>query len=291
MLSKRLLFTLLVLLGACGQRQSAARERIPPAVQVTPVERRTVVRSISLLGTVVGEEQAMVMSKIAGRVTSIVRPEGSEVKAGEPILFVQNDIPGMDYKPGPVVSPIDGVVGKVYTEVGSMVSQAAPVAAVARFGSRVRVKANISDADLRFARRGALATVTSSALPGDTFSATVALVSPMVDPLGRSATVELTLPNPGRKLVPGMTAAVRLRAEERRDVTAVPISALFTDGEPRVAVLEGTTVRMRPVRIGLAGDEYFEIVAGLADGEKIITVGKERVREGETVNPIEAGSQ
>jgi multidrug efflux pump subunit AcrA (membrane-fusion protein) len=291
MISKRTLIAVpLLLIAACGPRGSAQREKVAPAVSVTKVARATVTRSVRLLGTVTGDQQAMVMSKIAGRVTEIVRPEGSRVAEGDPILYVQNDIPGMDYKPGPVTAPVAGVVGKIYVEVGSMASQAAPVAAVASFGSRVRVKAGISDAELGFARRGASAEVTSSALPGEVFRATVSQVSPMLDPMSRSATVELTVASPGR-LVPGMTVNVRLVAEERADVPAIPLTALFSEGEPRVAVVEGGVARLRSVQPGLAGDELVEVAGGLAEGDLVITVGKERVTDGEKVNPVEEGTR
>lgn len=291
MISKRTLIAVpLLLIAACGPRKAAEREKVAPAVSVTKVERATVTRSVRLLGTVAGDQQAMVMSKIAGRVTEIVRPEGARVAAGDPILYVQNDIPGMDYKPGPVTAPVAGVVGKIYVEVGSTVSPAAPVAAVASFGSRVKVKAGISDAELGFARRGASATVLSSALPGEVFRATVSQVSPMLDPMSRSATVELTVASPGR-LVPGMTVSVRLAVEERVDVPAIPLTAIFSDGEPRVAVVEGGVARLRGIRPGLAGDKLVEVADGLAEGDLVITIGKERVTDGEKVNPVAEGAR
>jgi multidrug efflux pump subunit AcrA (membrane-fusion protein) len=291
MTPKRTLYLLpLVLIAACGPRKAATREKVVPAVSVTRVAKMTVTRSVQLLGTVTGEQQAMVMSKIAGRVTAIVRPEGSAVREGDAILYVQNDIPGMDYKPGPVTAPVSGVVGRIYVEVGSTVSPAVPVAAVASFASRVRVKAGISDADLAFARKGALAMVTTSALPDEVFAATVAQASPMLDPMSRSASVELVIERPGR-LVPGMTASVRLLAEERKDVPAIPLSALFTEGEPRVMAVEGNVARLRKIKVGLQGDEYLEVQSGLGEGGTVITVGKERVKDGSAVNPVEAGAQ
>jgi multidrug efflux pump subunit AcrA (membrane-fusion protein) len=265
--------------------------RLTQSVEVVAVKLDTVTRTVQLLGSLQGEKQAMAMPKLAGKVTEILKPEGSYVSEGDPIVMMVNDIPGMDYKPGPVRAPITGVVGKVYVEVGQTAAPTMPVAAVSSFSDRVKVKAAISDADLPFVKTGASAEVSVSALPDQTFSGRVTQASPMVDPMSRSATVEVTLANPGRKLLPGMTASVRLTLERRAGVPAVPMSALFTDGRSRVLVLDGKTVRFRDITTGLRGDELIEVLSGLAAGDVVVTTGKERVKDGETVNPVETMSE
>ncbi len=277
--------------GPMGGGKSKTEEKQAVAVAVVTADTGTVVRSTSLVGTLVGEQQVNVMPKVAGRVTEIARPEGSFVKAGDPIVYIVNDIPGMDYKPGPVLSPIDGVVGKVNVEVGQNASPGASVATVASFSNRIRVKAAVSDADLPYVKTGATAEVAVSALPDQTFSGRVTSISPIVDPASRSATVEVMLPNSQHRLIPGMTASVKLMVERREHVTRVPLSALFSTDKTRVVVVEGATAHFRTIRTGLAGDEFVEIVSGIQPGDKVATVGKERVQDGETVRPVEAGAQ
>ncbi len=280
---------LLIALGACnGTRQRA--QILPPAVNTITVERRNVTRSIQLFGILSGEQQVIVTSKITGRVTEIVKPEGSKVLEDEPIAYVVNDIPGMDYKPGPVRSPIAGVVGKVYVEPGQMVSPAMPFAAIARFSDRIKMKAAVSDADLPYIRRGAKATISFSAFLDTVFTGVVTQVAPMLDPQSRSATVEITIPN-ANKLVPGMAGMARLIVEEKRDVVAVPIAALFTTDESLIVVIERDTARFRNITIGVRGDEWVEVTGGLEPGEKVATIGKERVKAGEKVTAVEAGQQ
>jgi multidrug efflux pump subunit AcrA (membrane-fusion protein) len=272
-----------------GRGKTEAKEAV--AVAVVTADTGTVIRSTNLVGTLVGEQQVTVMPKVAGRVTEIARAEGSYVKAGDPILYIVNDIPGMDYKPGPVLSPIDGVVGKVNVEVGQSAAPGMPVATVASFSDRIRVRAAVSDADLPYAKVGATADVSVSAIPDQVFSGRVTQVSPMVDAASRSATVEVTLSNSQHRLVPGMTASVRLVVERREHVVAVPLSALFSTDKTRAVIIDGTTARSRPIQTGLVGDELVEIVSGIQPGDKVATVGKERVQDGETVRPVEAGAQ
>jgi len=283
----------ILLTAGCGPMGGKGRteEKQAVAVAVVAADTGTVIRTTNLVGTLVGEQQVTVMPKVAGRVTEIARPEGSFVKAGDPIVYIVNDIPGMDYKPGPVLSPIDGVVGKVNVEVGQSAAPGMPVATVASYSNRIRVRAAVSDADLPYVKTGAAAEVSISAIPDQVFSGRVTRISPIVDPASRSATVEITLPNSQRRLVPGMTASVRLVVERREHVVTVPLGALFATDRTRVVVVEGTTARFRAVQVGLVGDDRAEIMSGINPGEKVATTGKERVQDGETVNPIETKSE
>ncbi len=281
-----MLFFLFLFLFHCS-RKGEKREELLPTVMVVPVQEHKVVRTLTLFGTISGEEQVTVFSKITGRVTEIKKPEGSSVQDGEAIVYVLNDIPGMDYKPGPVPSPISGVVGKVYVEVGQMVGPTTPIANIANYSERVKVKAPISDQDLRFVKKNSRAIVTLSAYPDRTFEGKVSNISPILDPLTRTATVEVTLPNFERKLLPGMACAIKLVLEEKEGVIALPLNAVFLEGKPRVFVVEDETAHLREVEIGLLGDELIEIRSGLKVGEKVITVGKERVKDGGRVRVVE----
>ncbi len=283
----------LALFVGCGPmgKGRGKTEKEAATVAVETVTRDTVMRTTDLLGTLQGSEQVSVYPKLAGRVTQIAKPEGSSVKAGDPIIYVVNDIPGMDYKPGPVLSPIDGVVGKVSVDVGQNASPGTSVATVASYSNQVRVVAPVSDADLPYVKLGSAASVQISALPDRTFTGRVTKVTPFVDNVSRSATVEITVPNSEHRLVPGMTAGVRLVLERRENVVALPLAALFSTDQTKIIVVDGTTAHFRHVATGLVGDDKAEVLSGINVGEKVATTGKERVEDGQTVKPIEAGAK
>jgi len=162
---------------------------------------------------------------------------------------------------------------------------------VASFSDRIRVRAAVSDADMQYVKTGSSADVSVSAIPDQTFSGRVTQISPMVDAASRSATVEVTLSNSQHRLVPGMTASVRLVVERREHVVVVPLSALFSTDKTRAVIIDGTSARFRSIQTGLVGDDLVEILSGIQPGDKVATVGKERVQDGETVRPVEAGAQ
>jgi len=283
----------LALFAGCGPmgKGRGKTEKEAATVAVETVAKDSVIRTTDLIGALQGSEQVSVSPKLAGRVTQIAKPEGSSVKTGDPIIYVVNDIPGMDYKPGPVLSPIDGVVGKVSVDVGQNVSPATSVATVASYSNQVKVLAPVSDCDLPFVKLGSTASVQISALPDQTFSGRVTKVTPIVDATSRAATVEITVPNSEHRLVPGMTAGVRLVLERRENVVVLPLAALFSTDQTKIIVVDGTTAHFRHIATGLVGDDKVEVVSGVNVGEKVATTGKERVEDGQTVKPIEAGAK
>jgi multidrug efflux pump subunit AcrA (membrane-fusion protein) len=51
-------------------------------------------------------------------------------------------------------------------------------------------------------------------------------------------------------------------------------------------VVIDSTAERRDVEVGLVGDEYVEILSGLAEDELVVVVGQQRLAGGEKVNPI-----
>ena len=61
----------------------------------------------------------------------------------------------------------------------------------------------------------------------------------------------------------------------------VPAATEEEDGEPveGVYVLNGERVRFRPVEVGIAGDNYFEVLSGLEEGETVVSGSYQAIRE------------
>jgi Cu(I)/Ag(I) efflux system membrane fusion protein/cobalt-zinc-cadmium efflux system membrane fusion protein len=136
--------------------------------------------------------------------------------------------------------------------------------------STVWVEADVYERDLAGVKRGARATVTVDAWPGESFDARVVLVAPALDAATRTARVRFALANPGAKLRPGMFANVELAAASVRGLT-VPADAVVDSGTRRfVFVSQGEGFfEPRPVEIGARGNGLIEITKGLAEGEQV----------------------
>lgn len=272
----------------CRTNKLNQEKRTAQTVSVITVSKKNVTRSVKLFGAIYGEQQVTLYPKITGRITKIVKAEGTPVNENDTILFVLNDIPGMDYKPGPVCSPIAGIVGKIYVDIGQMVTPTIPVATIASYANYVKVKAPIADQDLPYVKKGAIAQISVASLANSIFQGKVINVSSVVDQLSGSASIEILIPNYERKLIPGMACSIELILEQKEDVIALPLNALFSDNLTKIIVIDSNNIaHFREITIGLIGDELVEIKSGLTIGEKIITIGKERITEGDKVIPIE----
>ena len=79
-------------------------------------------------------------------------------------------------------------------------------------------------------------------------------------------------------LRPEMTARVDIRVGERRDVIRVPVNALFErDGLTLVNVLRGGRVETRRVETGEQDRRFVEVLAGVAEDERVMLVGEPAV--------------
>lgn len=136
--------------------------------------------------------------------------------------------------------------------------------------SSVWVEADIYERDLRAVRRGARASVTVDAYPGEVFPAAVALILPSLAPETRTAKVRFVLGNRGGRLRPGMFANVALTAQAREVIT-VPTDAVIDTGTARfVFVSQGDGYfEPRQIDTGQRGGGRIEVVTGLAEGDRV----------------------
>ncbi len=101
-------------------------------------------------------------------------------------------------------------------------------------------------------------------------TATVVEVAPAADPVSRTVLVKLALPADPRVRA-GAFGRATVPAREMRAVTA-PSGAIVRHGElEAVFVVAGATARMRLVKTGRTIDGQVELLAGLAEGEVVIT--------------------
>jgi membrane fusion protein, multidrug efflux system len=105
-------------------------------------------------------------------------------------------------------------------------------------------------------------------LAGITTGAKIIRASPVIDPASGTREMILQLTTGGPRLTPGTTVTVRL-GSQRRQVVAIPRSAVAQDGYAMVWADDRTT--LRPLTLGseLDGDRI-EVVSGLAPGEKVL---------------------
>lgn len=136
-----------------------------------------------------------------------------------------------------IKSPIDGVVLERSVDVGQTVaaSMSAPTLFIlAKDLSKMRVMADVDEADIGAVKAGQKVSFTVDAFQDDTFQGTVESVrlNPTVTSNVVTYTVVISAENPDLKLLPGMTATCTIVTEEVENALSVPVAAIkFSPGK------------------------------------------------------------
>jgi Cu(I)/Ag(I) efflux system membrane fusion protein len=126
--------------------------------------------------------------------------------------------------------------------------------------------------DLAWLRKGQSVDVTTPSQPGRVFTAPIAFIDPNLNEATRTVRVRVVLPNSDRALLHKQTALglVHLAAP---GVLLVPRSAVLQHtGSPLVFVERSRhAYEPRQIRLGRIGDTFAEVLAGLSEGDKVVT--------------------
>ena len=70
---------------------------------------------------------------------------------------------------------------------------------------------------------------------------------------------------------PGMTADIIIESDKKENVLVIPKRAVKKiDGKKIVQIFKDGEVKEQEIEIGLEGDEFFEVVSGLSEGEEVV---------------------
>ena len=182
-----------------------------------------------------------------------------------------------------VRSPFAGTVIERLASEGAYVETGSPLYRIADL-TRLWVQLDAYESDLPHLTVGQTVELAIEALPGEILEGRVAFVDPVVDPRRRTARVRIAVSNPDRELRPGMFVEAVVReagggaAGEEAQPLVIPSSApLFTGRRSIVYVAvpdaERPTYEARVVRLGPRVGDLYPVVAGLREGERVVTQG------------------
>jgi HlyD family secretion protein len=161
-----------------------------------------------------------------------------------------------------ITSPVTGIVIKRAIEKGQTVAaslQAPELFVIAQNLRDMQVDASIDESDVGRIRTGQRATFTVDAFPGQTFEGEVRQVRKAAQNVANVVTyvAVINFSNTAGRLLPGMTANVRVVTESRDSVLKIPNAALrvrIAGVEPAAAPASGTVPAARPASATATGD-------------------------------------
>jgi multidrug efflux system membrane fusion protein len=120
-------------------------------------------------------------------------------------------------------------------------------------------------------------------------SGTLVTADNVIDTTTGTIKLKAEFPNKDAQLFPNQFVNARLLVETLKSAIAVPTSAIQR-GAPGTFVYvikDDNTVTVRPVKTGTVDGEMTAITEGLAAGEKVVSDGGDKLREGARVEPID----
>lgn len=187
-----------------------------------------------------------------------------------------------------LLAPCSGIVGKRMMENGMTALPSQPVCTILNI-STVKVKVSVPEKEIALfnprLNRGKGVTVSAEALGGKTFYSKHFIRNVQGDPMTHTYDVRFTVLNPERELLPGMVVNVSTEAEEGQTAVTVPVRSVqqSADGHQFVWLAKNGKACRQTIEVGEAQGDRIAILSGLAEGDKVIVEGYQKVSEGSEV--------
>jgi membrane fusion protein (multidrug efflux system) len=186
-------------------------------------------------------------------------------------------------------APFSGQLGIRRVNLGEYVDVGKPIVSLQSL-SPVYADFTLPQQEVPRLTKGMKVTLSTDAYPGREFSGFLSAINPDLDTTTRSVRLQATFDNPEQLLRPGMFARAEVVLPEDQTVTIVPttsiIAAPYGDSVYLVeskADDKGNSLlvaRQQFVRTGRARGDFVAVETGLKPGEKVVSAGAFKLRNG-----------
>ncbi|MFC1822480.1 efflux RND transporter periplasmic adaptor subunit [Thermodesulfobacteriota bacterium] len=183
-------------------------------------------------------------------------------------------------------TPISGRLNELKAKLGDLINAGQNVAQILQF-EKVKVIVGVPESDVAAVFDLHEAEIVIEALNGKRVKGRKVFLSRQPRTLARLYDLELLVPNPDGRILPGMFARVELIKEIFQEALTVPLYAVITQNKERFVYVEenGRAVK-RSVELGILSGWQVQIKAGLKPGDRVIIVGHRLLDNGQTVEVI-----
>jgi multidrug resistance efflux pump len=179
-----------------------------------------------------------------------------------------------------IQSPTNGEVTKRFVDPGTMVKDTTPILNLVDL-SEVKMMVNVIEKEFVRLQKGQTVSITVTAFPGRIFQGRIAIITPALELQSRTAEIQITIPNPGYVLNPGMFGRAEIVLRSNPQAILIPIQAFLSEGDKDfVFVFKDGKAYRRVIQKGLIKEPFVEITKGLNLGEQVITAGLDNLKDG-----------
>ena len=185
-----------------------------------------------------------------------------------------------------VVAPFGGVITRRNVDVGDLIDSTRALFMLSQTDP-LRVFVSVPQAYAHLVKVGQAVVVTQGELRGQRFAGQVARTAGAIDSATRTLQVEVALPNPQDKLLPGAYVQVTLPLQASQSLLAPTNTLLFRAAGTMVAVLDAQgRVTLRRVSVGRNYGTEFEVIDGISERERLVLNPPDWLADGQTVVPV-----
>ncbi len=185
-----------------------------------------------------------------------------------------------------IIAPMAGVINRTDVEEGLYLNVQDPIAVILDI-SRVKACVGIPESDVDEVRRLTSFNITIDALGDKTIKGKKHFLSRSPESFAHLYKLEIEVPNPDGKILPGMFARADIVKREVKDSISVPLYSVITRvNEQFVYVENDGKAEVRMVETGILEGWKIEITKGLSKGDRVIVVGHRSLDEGQKVNVV-----
>jgi len=181
----------------------------------------------------------------------------------------------------------EGFITERLIEVGDRVNANEQVYTIEDF-KPLLIRVYVPTSDAIKLQPGMQAEVITEVLKGTAFTGLVKLINPRID--NQTGTVKTTIEvfDESFRLKPGMFVEVRIAIGAKENVLTIPRRAiLYKQNKTYVFVMNQNQVSQREVLLGLNEEDLVEVTNGLAEGDVIVVVGVEGLKDGQRVDVVQ----
>lgn len=187
-----------------------------------------------------------------------------------------------------ITSPICCLCNEINAKMGNFVSVGDPVARIIQINP-IKVVVGVPESDVAAVFDLTQAEVIIEALDNFRVKGEKVFLSRQPRTLARLFDLELKVPNPDGRILPGMFARVELVEQVFNNALAVPLYAVISQSDDHIVFVEkdGKAER-RKIELGPLIGWQVQVTSGLSPGEKVIIVGHRLLENGQAVEVIKS---
>lgn len=185
-----------------------------------------------------------------------------------------------------IKSPISGIITRKQVEEGEYINIGSPIVTIVDI-SRLRIKLNVSEANVYQLKLNDKATITTDIYPEVTFEGNISFISSQGDD-SHNYPVEIGIPNNSKNpLKSGTFVKVMIKLPVASETLYIPRESLLgsiTDAE--VYVAENNKAILKKIVVGNGNDKYLKVISGLKEGEKVIVNGQINLSDNKAIKIV-----